>query len=309
MIKMNNKNQWVQYLNGNCLTSINLYDGTKIHETLNENDTEFKFAFSESCDVNITDKCDGGCPWCYQGCTPTSKHADILSPLFLNTLHPYTELAINGNDLSHPDLIEFLENMERKHIIVSMTVNQKHFMRKLDYIHSLIDRKLIKGLGVSLVDPNNDFIEEVKKIPNAVVHVIAGLVNKEDLDALSDNGLKILILGYKTMKNRGKSYYENGKKCEIDNKISWLSQNLANYFSKFDVVSFDNLCAKQLDLKNIVGDEIWNECYFGDDGTHTFYIDLVNKRFARTSTSDVYYPLLDNIDDMFNIIRGESKND
>ena len=44
----------------------------------------------------------------------------------------------------------------------------------------------------------------------------------------------------------------------------------------------------------------------GDDGTHTFYIDLVNKKFARTSISDKQYDLLDNVDDMFKIIQNEN---
>ena len=43
----------------------------------------------------------------------------------------------------------------------------------------------------------------------------------------------------------------------------------------------------------------------GDDGTHTMYIDLVKKQFAKTSTSIKGYDLLDNIDDMFKIIKEE----
>ena len=43
----------------------------------------------------------------------------------------------------------------------------------------------------------------------------------------------------------------------------------------------------------------------GDDGTQTFYSDLVKKKFARTSISEKQYDLLDNIDDMFKIIKGQ----
>ena len=48
----------------------------------------------------------------------------------------------------------------------------------------------------------------------------------------------------------------------------------------------------------------WNKFYQGDDGTHTMYVDLVKKQFAKTSTSTERYPLLSNIDDMFKIIKG-----
>lgn len=245
---------------------------------------------------------------CYQGCTLKGKHANLDGVKFFDTLHPYTELAINGNDLSHPQLLFFLEKMKEKNIIVSMTVNQKHFMKNIDFIKYLLDNKLIKGLGVSLVYPNKEFINEVKNFPTAVIHTIAGIITKNELDKLANNDLKILILGYKTMKNRGKDYYENGHKEEIDEKIEWLSNNLGSYLNKFKVVSFDNLCTKQLNVKNIIGEERWKECYMGDDGTHTFYIDLVKKKFARTSISEEQYDLLDNIDDMFKIIREESIN-
>ena len=56
--------------------------------------------------------------------------------------------------------------------------------------------------------------------------------------------------------------------------------------------------------QNVLTDEQWKEFYQGDDGTHTMYVDLVNKQFAKTSTSVERYPLLSNIDDMFKIIKG-----
>ena len=106
-----------RYKNGNYITTL-FADGTKVRENNLDNLTP---AFAENCDVKITDKCDGGCEFCYEGCTPFGKHGDILSYKFLDTLHPYTELAINGNDLSHPDLIPFLGMLKNKKIIVHST--------------------------------------------------------------------------------------------------------------------------------------------------------------------------------------------
>lgn len=104
-----------KYKNGNYVVTL-LSDGTKIRET---NDNEFIPSFAENCDVKITDKCDGGCPFCYEGCTPNGRHGDILNYKFLDTLHSYTELAINGNNLSHPDLVPFMHKMRDKKIILS----------------------------------------------------------------------------------------------------------------------------------------------------------------------------------------------
>ena len=77
--------------------------------------------------------------------------------------------------------------------------------------------------------------------------------------------------------------------------------------SKFKVISFDNLALKQLDVKNNLTEEQWKEFYQGDDGTMTMYVDGVKQEFAKTSTSPTRYNLLNNIDDMFKVIKEEQK--
>lgn len=293
---------WKTYKNGNYTVHFNLDDGTKIRE--NELDNLIP-AFAENCDVTISTKCDGGCDFCYMGCSPDGKHADILSPKFLDTLHPWTELAINGNDLSHPDLIPFLEKLKRKNVIVNMTVNQIHFERHYDFLKVLKNKELFYGLGVSFRQSNSDFIEKVKSFPNTVIHVINGLITPQDMDALQDNNLKLLILGYKKL-GRGEEYYEEHK-FEIERNMKWLYNDLDGLINCFYVTSFDNLAIEQLNVRRLLSDEEWEEFYMGSDMEFTFYLDLVNKTFAGNSIASVKerYDLLDDIDDMFKIIRGE----
>ncbi len=298
---------WKRYKNGNYTVSINLDNGTKIRENNLDNLTP---AFAENCDVTISTVCDGGCEWCYMDCTPNGKHGDIMSPKFLDTLHEWTELAINGNDLSHPDLIPFLEKMKKKNIIVNMTVNQKHFEAKQDIIKKLYSSKLIHGLGVSLVKPTYEFIRLVKQYPNAVIHTIAGITDIADYRLLALNDLKVLILGYKDI-GRGKSYLDDDVKLnnyiETDMRIlSYWVETMIND-NWFKVISFDNLALKQLDIKNLLSDDEWNEFYMGDDGNFTFFIDLVKKKFAKNSMAndDKKHDLLDNVDDMFQVIQKE----
>lgn len=288
------------YRNGNYTVRI-LQDGTKIRETEYE---EFIPAFAENCDCKITDKCDGGCAFCYEGCTPNGKHGDILNYKFLDTLHPYTELAINGNDLSHPDLITFLEKLKDKKIITNMTVNQIHFERHQVLIRELIDRELIYGLGISLREASDEFISLVKTYPNAVIHTINGILTPLDIQKLSDNNIKMLILGYKHLR-RGADWYDTD--CENITKLQqWLSDNLKNIIEHFAVVSFDNLAIKQLNVKSLMTDEEWNEFYMGDDGGFTFYIDMVDGTFGKNSLApeNERYPIGDlSIDEMFKKIR------
>lgn len=281
------------YKNGNYTVKL-LADGTKIRET--EAD-EFIPAFAENCDVKITDKCDGGCPFCYEGCTPNGKHGDILNYKFLDTLHPYTELAINGNDLSHPDLIPFLEKLKEKKVVTNMTVNQIHFERHQDTIRDLVDRGLIFGLGISLNNPTGKFISLVEQYPNAVIHVINGILLPSDVEMLSDHNLKILILGYKQLR-RGVDWY-NKNDIYVSANQRWLKKKLEDIIGRFKVVSFDNLAIKQLDVKRLMSEKDWNEFYMGDDGNYTFYLDLVEGDFGKNSLATDRFPIMDSIDDMF----------
>lgn len=285
-----------RYRNGNYIVSL-YNDGTKVRET---EDDEFTPAFAECCDMKITDKCDGGCAFCYEGCTVNGQHGD-LNAEFLNHLHPYTELAINGNDLTHPDLIPFLKRMKEQKVVVSMTVNQKHFERNYDFIRKMSMQGWIYGVGISLSEATPDFIKLVKSIPNSVIHVINGIITPEDVEMLSDNDLKMLILGYKRLR-RGEEYYAKEEENILVNQ-QWMKDHIAEIIDRFQVVSFDNLSIKQLDVRRLLTEEEWEEFFMGEDSEFTFYIDLVEKKFGKNSLATERFDLMDNIDDMFNHIR------
>ena len=288
------------YRNGNYNVKI-FDDGTKIRYSKED---EFKAEFPECMDIKITNYCDRNCKMCHENSTIEGKHGDILNVNFINTLNPYTEIALGGgNPLSHPDLVQFLKICRSKRIIVNMTVNQIHFMNNLNFIDILIERKLIHGLGVSLVNATDDFFNELNKRNNTVLHIINGLINEETLNKLYNKNLKILILGYKQFR-RGVDLY-NKDFIEIETNKLMLYNNLKTLIEKSKVVSFDNLAIEQLRVKRLMSEEEWNEFYMGDDGKFTMYIDLVNKQFAKCSISTQRYDLLDNINDMFEVVLKE----
>lgn len=295
------------YKNGNYYVSI-FDDGTKIRKN---NLDYFEPDTIESADVKITNKCDRNCKFCHENSSMFGKHADILSPSFLDKLHPYCELAIGGgNPLSHPDLDTFLlKCRERKHI-PNMTVNQVHFEKDFDKIYNIVQKRLIFGLGISLVRVTPEFIQKVKKIPTAVIHVINGIVTEEELKQLKDNNLKVLILGYKEVR-RGKKLYEKTPNS-IEQKKEMLKQLLPTIIKEgwFNVVSFDNLSLKQLDVKSLMSEEEWNKMYMGDDGldgqqtSATFFVDMVERKFAKNSCASEKerYPLMDTAEDMLKLL-------
>lgn len=290
------------YKNGNFTTKI-FSDGTKVRET---EDDEFRPAHAENMDVKICNYCDLGCPFCHEGSTIDGKFGDILNEKFIDTLYPYQEVAIGGGDAtSHPDLIPFLHKLKDRNVIANMTVNQIHFEKKQELIKQLVDEKLIYGIGVSLVNPTDQFIKLIRQYSNAVIHVINGILKPSDIEALKYKNLKMLILGYKRLR-RGNDWIMEEHENIIARQM-WLNDNLPNIIKQFKVVSFDNLAIEQLNVRSLMSDEDWNEFYMGDDGTVTFYVDMVERKFARSSMADFdkRYDLLDSVDDMFKKITTE----
>ena len=289
------------YKNGNYVTSL-WADGTKIRETLTDADTSFVPDFPECADVKINDWCDVGCKFCHENSTLDGLHGDILNSDWIDTVKPYTELALGGGSpSSHPDLLPFLNILKNKKVVANLTVNQKHFIEHFNLLKQLSENKLIYGLGVSLVNPNDTLIKHVQSIPNTVIHVINGVVTESTLEKIYDKNLKVLILGYKTFR-RGADFYDD----MVEARKSMLYNLLPKLVKKFKVVSFDNLAIKQLDVKRLLSEEKWNEFYMGDDGQYTMYIDMVKKQFARSSTSVKRYGIMNDIVDMFNVVRSEN---
>lgn len=286
-----------KYMNGNYQVSI-FSDGTKIRE----NDLDFFApAFPENIDIKVTNFCNMACPFCHEGSNLDGEHGE-LDEAFINTLHPYTELAIGGgNPLSHPCIFQFLKKLQEKKIIANMTVHQVHFMEYAGLVNSMVAHKFIYGVGVSMIDPSDEFIAMVKRVPNAVVHVINGIVTMEQLERLYDNDLKVLVLGYKDLR-RGARYHD----AEVDRRKAALYDALPEVRKHFKVLSFDNLAIEQLDVRRIVPVEEWDQFYMGDDGNYTMYVDMVNREFAKSSTSLKRYPLMGSIDEMFAVVRSEA---
>lgn len=304
---------WVQYKNGNYNVYIDLDNGTKIRKN---NEDCFVPNTVESMDIKLTNKCTLGsnCAYCHEGSGPNGKHGDILSPSFLDKLHPYTELALGGgNILEHPDIDEFLKRCKERNHICNITVNQNHFIENYYRIKNWVDNKLVYGVGISFTEPSDKLIELAKTIPNSVIHVIAGIIEMHELSFLAQNDLKILILGYKQVR-RGEQLYKYLHGA-IDYRTHQLAYYLKNMIDEkwFSVISFDNLAIKQLNVRKLFTKEKWDEFYMGDDGqdgqqtSASMFVDMVERKFARNSCApeNERYALLDTVEEMYQKICSE----
>ena len=288
------------YKNGNYVVCI-FEDGTKIRQT---EEDDFQPDFSESTDVKITNKCSTGCKFCYEGSSSNGKHGDLFKYDFINTLHPFTEMALNGNDLDHPQLEKFLEFLKSKQVFANMTFHQRQFLKNIDKIKDFVNRKLLYGIGVSYEKYSEELIKGLSEFPNAVLHVICGIITEKDIENLKNHNIKLLILGYKNL-GRGKKYLSNKSKIINKNK-QYLYDNISELTKStaFKVISFDNLALSDLDIKRLLTPDQWEEFYMGDDGKFTFYIDMVKGEFAKNSLSTERFEIGNkSIDEMFNIIR------
>lgn len=305
-----------QYQNGNYSVTI-LSDGTKIRE----NDLDFFDAeFPESMDIKITNACDMGCPMCHEDSRPDGKHGDILNLPFLDSLHEFTELAIGGgNPLSHPDFIPFLHLLKKRKLIANVTVNEVHFLKNIPLLLELTEQGFICGLGISYTGGDREstyrFADEVSKFPNAVIHIINGIVSMEQVSWLSERNreLKILILGYKDFRRGADHHMKVGQ--IVDNKMhdmyEYLPQIIKNGW--FKTISFDNLAISQLDVKRLMSEEEWKIFYMGDDGREgelssaSMYVDAVSDQFARNSCSTERFPVTNNITEMFQFLKAKEE--
>ena len=300
-----------EYQNGNV--SVKIYeDGTKIRQWPDGQTPIVEYP--ESCDLKITQYCDMAevCFYCHEMSDKKGKHGDLdlIDSIWASQL-PGTELAIGGgNPLAHPGLPDFLVKMKTRGIIPNVTVNIMHMKKFAPMIRGFQHDKLIYGLGISYRGPKSlKLLPEDICYKNVVFHMIMGIHNLDDCHAVIDwcnqrnITPKILLLGYKTFGN-GSFHYTSELREIIDNWRLIYLQNLLENPTRI-VVSFDNLAIEQLQLKDQLPSEVWNELFQGPDQTHTFYIDAVKLEVAGTSTSSQRFPIKhsENITEVFNKVK------
>lgn len=278
------------YTNGNYRVKI-YNDGTKIRTT---DDNHFTPSFAESMDMKVTDKCDGKCNFCYANAYPTGRSVDMNDEdvlKFLDSIHPYTEVAINMNDMTWNELPVLLKRLSSNKVIVNGTINIRHLTPKnRAYIEVWQKSGMLKGVGISILTRQD--LEAVpgvmQDIDNTVFHVVCGLIDEDFIDTIIHDdrfrGMKLLVLGYKAIDGKGYDYFMFNKQSIMDN-TEMLRHNLLRLFSSVETISFDNLAIDQLMIKDIIDKKEWDRYYMGDEGEFTYYVDMVNHRFSPSSTA------------------------
>lgn len=274
----------VSYQNGNALILIDHF-GTRIIEY----EDDLCLDYPLNIDIRVMNKCSFGynpktgsafCSFCHESARTDGAECDYEAlKLKLNKLPSGIELAIGANEVTKK-LIDFISWANSKNFICNLTVNQGHLKRDLNDLKYLINKDLIKGLGVSYRSKLKWNVPMfILNYEHTVFHVIAGIDNILDVLSLKDRGVKkILILGEK-------NFGFNQGNVDLNSKShrTWYYWVL-RCINTFDVVSFDNLALKQLNIKRLF--LISKDYDVFDQGEHSFYINAVDQTLAPSSRSN-----------------------
>lgn len=295
------------YKNG-CVDVTIYDDGTKIREWDDEKyGIEPELEFPESADIKVTNFCDAGCFMCHEQSGLQGKHGNLekLSDMIERSNLPEgIEFAIGGgNPLTTPGIEKFLEIEKSRNHIINVTMNYNHISPNGKYRQQTIDylkRGLIKGLGVSVMDYNLENFLNDKELQdvssNIVIHIIEGINSfynvKEKLFNCNWKHPKVLILGKKNFGRYG--MLSEDKKAIDDKQTAIWRENILDFLKEFNgVTSFDNLALERLDVLSKLPKEVVDTQWFGEEGTHTMYLDFVKEEYGRQSTSKDRKPIGD----------------
>ena len=128
LVARKDKGVWVLY---------NRSNGAKVRLDLSskgemETTNVVRPTWPELVDIKVTDYCDKACRYCYQGSSPTGKHANHRT---LETLahileeHRVFEVAIGGGEpMSHPRIVDILQSFRYRGIVPNLTTRDQSWL-------------------------------------------------------------------------------------------------------------------------------------------------------------------------------------
>jgi len=255
----------------------------------------------ELIDLKVTDYCEYGCEYCYQSSNQEGKHADIqdiLNMAYQMKDAQVLEVAIGGGDpVKHPQFARILEIFRDEGIVPSFSTRDVEWVKDRNIAKSVIENAGAIGFSVDntweLRRVYNAYnyleIEYSGKIerkfdrthtfPRLVIHYIPEAHDVRNIrkmaECMAEHGNSwedtLLLLGWKSV---GRA---EGRKPPHTCK-SWL--NALGKKCASPRISVDTCFAERYkdDMKSI--SEV---LYETEEGRHSMYIDLVDKKFATSS--------------------------
>jgi hypothetical protein len=277
--------------------------GTKIRLSF-ENGNADKSEVPELVDIKITDYCDEGCQYCYQGSTPKGEHAniDVIRQVMYSLAELETfEVALGGGEpTQHPKFIDILREFHRYGIKPNFST------RNADWVvsHWSEIKDFVGGIGLSVND-NNTLLEKLSKLHGLpdltlTIQVAVGSCAEETLKSIMETckpfHVTVLLLGWKDTHRGKKGPIYNVDVAKVLDSFAGDERQWPNGESYHPwngpMVAFDTMMVQQ--MKEWLEQHHANSWYFSiREGAHSMYIDCVTKKMAQSSYVDTFMPLIE----------------
>lgn len=198
---------------GDYYTLFNKSSGFKTRVSFGDLPNWEKSTSPELVDLKITDKCNFGCEFCYQGSTKNGKHAplDRIKKIIDSMAESKVfEVAIGGGEpTDHPDFSEILRYCDSKDMIPNFTTFTDKWINNEDIFDAVMET--CGGIGVSVHNVKQlSKIEKIKEAFDAVnrfgspkimaQHVVGSAPVSELFEIMNHcikNHMHLLLLGFK----------------------------------------------------------------------------------------------------------------
>lgn len=288
---------------GDWWTLFSGIDGNRVTLSFKDNPDPYAPKTPLLMDLKITDFCDKGCAYCYQGSTVKGKHMPDDSLWYIAQALKEAqvfEVAIGGGEPTEcPSFLEFLKDLNHAGIRANFTTKSLKWLE-----NETVAREILPLVGAfaysidhfSLHEQGSDY-EKIMSIINSrgyprnkfTVQVVPAVMVEDQLKGLlkqlDKDGIRATLLGFKDV-GRGEDYKakaQSRKGFTPFDESKWLDVlvELADQ-SRLGQISIDTTLASryQKELETI---QIPSYLYHIHEGKYSMYLDLVQRKFGPSS--------------------------
>lgn len=276
-------------------------NGTRAVFSFKDNPAPFKPKTPMLIDVKITDFCTAGCAYCYQGSTPSGKHAegnDLMSLGYFLSDAGVFEVAIGGGEpTEHPAFLTLLEVLKRHGVVPNFTTRSTKWLED-----EVFSRKVLDTVGAFAFSVDGSNTHDMERIVDifkyrkydmnklnlqVIPAVVPEYLFKNILRTAAEAQIRVTLLGYKDS-GRGGKYrsVSAGKSIYRDffDEEKWLDvlKELQEKITWIPSISIDTTLAAT-HLEKLKASGIPEYLYHTQEGKYSMYLDMVEMQYGPSS--------------------------
>jgi len=259
------------------------HDNKAIKVRLTFDDQEIKYSsLPELVDLKITDYCNMGCPYCYQGSSSAGKHADLekIKRLLqsLSKLQVF-EVALGGGETTlHPDFLEILKLCKDLGIVPNFTTRNINWFRNEKNVEVF---KECCGSVAFSIDHVYGILHEIMPIVKywdledyVSIQCIDTIANIESIIKVCE--LPLILLGYKKC-GRGASYLDQKTLSRYDHTP--FKDVVSGMKKSWQQVGVDTKYLQDYrdEVLDVAPERVF---YTAEEGVYSMYIDAVEMKMG-----------------------------